>query len=92
MIEVTKLNGERIIVNADHIESVEAQPDTALVLDTGKRMVVREEVMEVVRRVIEYQRAIRCDESPRVSLADGVVNLETATAVVKAAREAMKRG
>ena len=58
MIEVTKLNGERIIVNAEHIESVEAQPDTALVLLNGKRIVVREPVPDVVRRVVEYKRLI----------------------------------
>ena len=67
MIEVTKLNGENIIVNADHIESVEAQPDTALVLDNGKRIVIRNEVADVVRRVIEYQRAIRTAMGPRVN-------------------------
>jgi flagellar protein FlbD len=66
MIEVTKLNGENIIVNADHIESVEAQPDTALVLDNGKRIVIRDQVSDVVRKVIEYQRAIRTAEGPRV--------------------------
>ena len=66
MIEVTKLNGENIIVNADHIESVEAQPDTALVLDNGKRIVIRNEVADVVRKVIEYQRAIRSAPGPRI--------------------------
>ncbi|MDB5102706.1 MAG: flagellar FlbD family protein [Fibrobacteres bacterium] len=66
MIEVTKLNGEKLIVNADQIESVEAQPDTALVLNNGKRIVVREKVPEIVRRVIEYQRNIRMGNGPRL--------------------------
>jgi flagellar protein FlbD len=64
MIEVTKLNGERIFVNADHIEIVEAQPDTVLVLENGKHIIVREEVEEVVRRAVEYQRAVRADRPP----------------------------
>ena len=59
MIEVTKLGGERLIVNADHIEAVEAQPDTVLVLLNGKHIMVREPVAEVVRKVVEYQRLIR---------------------------------
>lgn len=67
MIEVTKLNGENIIVNADHIECVEAQPDTALVLLNGKRIVIRNEVADVVRKVVEYQRAIRTATGPRVN-------------------------
>ena len=59
MIEVTKLSGERVFVNADHIEAVEAQPDTVLVLNNGKHVMVREPVAEVVRKVVEYQRLIR---------------------------------
>lgn len=59
MIEVTKLGGGRLIVNADHIECVEAQPDTVLVLTNGKHILVREEVGEIVRRVVEYQRMVR---------------------------------
>jgi flagellar protein FlbD len=59
MIEVTKLNGERVFVNADHIEIVEAQPDTVLVLANGKHIIVREKVEEVVRRAVEYQREVR---------------------------------
>ena len=59
MIEVTKLNGETIMVNADHIEIVEAHPDTTLVLREEKRIVVRDSVAEVVRKVMEYQRSIR---------------------------------
>jgi flagellar protein FlbD len=59
MIEVTKLNGETIMVNADHIEMVEAHPDTTLVLRNDKRIVVKDSVAEVVRKVMEYQRGIR---------------------------------
>ena len=58
MIEITKMSGQRITVNADHIESVEAQPDTALVLSNGKQFMVKETVPEIVRRVIEYKRLI----------------------------------
>lgn len=59
MIEVTKLTGEKIVVNADHIESVEAHPDTTLLLTNGKRFVVSESVQEIVRRAVEYQRLAR---------------------------------
>jgi flagellar protein FlbD len=59
MIEVTKLNGETIMVNADHIEAVESHPDTTLVLHNDKRIVVRDTVAEVVRKVVAYQRSIR---------------------------------
>ena len=84
MIEVTKFGGERIIVNADHIESVEAQPDTALVLDNGKRIVIRDEVADVVRKVIEYQRTIRMAIAPRISVSEDAENLGTAGTAIKA--------
>jgi flagellar protein FlbD len=64
MIQVTKLNGETIMVNADHIEIVESHPDTTLVLHNDKRIVIRDSVAEVVRKVMEYQRNVRT--SPRV--------------------------
>jgi flagellar protein FlbD len=66
MIEVTKLNGQNIIVNADHIETVESQPDTAVVLTNGKRIVVRDAIPDIVRKVIEYQRSIRTAVGPHV--------------------------
>jgi flagellar protein FlbD len=59
MIQVTKLNGETIMVNADHIETVEAHPDTTLVLHNDKRIVIKDSVADVVRKVMEYQRDIR---------------------------------
>jgi len=70
MIEVTKLNGENLIVNADQIESVESQPDTALVLNNGKRIVVRDQVSDIVSKVIEYQKLIRSGSGPRAIIGD----------------------
>ena len=67
MIEVTKLAGERIMVNADHIECVEAQPDTALVLSNGKRIVIQDTVEEVVRKVVAYQVLVRSGAAPRIA-------------------------
>jgi flagellar protein FlbD len=66
MIEVTKLNGETIIINVDHLELVESHPDTTLVLVNEKRIVVRDPVPEIVRKVIEYQRTIRTGTGVRV--------------------------
>lgn len=59
MIEVTKMSGERIFVNADLVETVESQPDTQVTLVNGKHFLVREPAAEVVRRITEYQRIVR---------------------------------
>ncbi|MBX6377915.1 MAG: flagellar FlbD family protein, partial [Clostridia bacterium] len=65
MIEVTRLSGDPVVVNADLIELVEATPDTVVVLTTGKRLVVRESVEEVVRRVRAYRAATGCGGAGR---------------------------
>ena len=59
MIEVTRLNGRAIVLNADLIECVEATPDTLVSLTTGRKIMVTESVEEVVRRTIEYRSRVR---------------------------------
>lgn len=44
------------MVNADLIEMIEATPDTMVTLTTGKKILVRESVEEVIERVIAYKR------------------------------------
>ena len=58
MIKVTRLNGTELILNAELIQSIEATPDTVLSLTTDQKYVVREDVEEVVSRVVAYKRAI----------------------------------
>ena len=58
MIWLTRLNGEKFVLNADHIETVEANPDTTILLTNGDKYIVSESVEEVVERVIEYKRKV----------------------------------
>ena len=59
MIKLTKLNGEQFVLNANLIQFVESRPDTFITLTTEDRVIVRETPDEVVRRCLEYSRAIR---------------------------------
>ncbi|KAA0216637.1 MAG: flagellar protein [Leptolyngbya sp. PLA3] len=59
MIEVTRLNGKRFVVNAELIRTVEEQPDTIITLINGDHLVVRETMREIVEKVIEYGRTLR---------------------------------
>ena len=59
MIKVTRLNGKEFVVNAELIKFVEAIPDTLVTLSCGDKIVVREGVDEVVKRAVEYGRAVR---------------------------------
>lgn len=59
MVSLTRLNDRGIVVNAELIRTIEATPDTTITLTSGDRMIVKEPVDEVVRRVIEYGRHLR---------------------------------
>jgi flagellar protein FlbD len=79
MILLTRLNHISLVLNADLIESIEATPDTVISLTTGQKLVVLESAEEVVRRVVEFRRAIYSAilQCPRV-LAEPVETSEAA--------------
>jgi len=58
MIKVTRLNGAEYYINPHQIESIEIRPDTTLLMLSGKYVVVRENVEEIVDRIVEYRRRI----------------------------------
>ncbi len=58
IIEVTKLNGSKILVNSDLIETVEETPDTVVSLTTGKKLLVKESRQEVKNLVKSFRREI----------------------------------
>ena len=55
MIELTRLNGRPMVVNSDLIKTAEASPDTMLTLINGEKLIVREEIDEVVEKVLAYR-------------------------------------
>lgn len=59
MINVTRLNGRAIVVNAELIRTVEANPDTTITLINGDHIIVQETMPEVVEKSIEYGRSLR---------------------------------
>ena len=59
MIKVSRLNGKEFVVNAELIQYIEATPDTVITLVNHEKLVVKEPVDEVVRRVVEYGRSLR---------------------------------
>ena len=58
MIEVTKLNDEKITINAELIELVEEIPDTMITLTTGKKIFVKESRQKVQNLVILYKQEV----------------------------------
>lgn len=58
MIELTRLNGGRLVVNCDLIKYAESAPDTMLTLITGEKLVVLEPSGEILRRILEYRARV----------------------------------
>ena len=58
MIWVTRIDGERVLLNDDQILYVEANHDTLLVLASGERMRVLELPDELVDRVAQWRQRI----------------------------------
>lgn len=58
MIELTRLNGNSILLNSDLIKTAEASPDTMLTLINGEKLIVREGCGEVMERVVEYRAGL----------------------------------
>ena len=61
MIQVTRLNGLPVMVNADLIKFVEATPDTLVSLTTGEKLMVQESVDIVAARVRSYRHRVAMD-------------------------------
>jgi uncharacterized protein YlzI (FlbEa/FlbD family) len=55
MIEVTRLNGNPMLVNSDLIKIAEASPDTMLTLIHGEKLIVRESCAEILEKVLAYR-------------------------------------
>ena len=56
MIKVTRINETELVINVDLIEFIEAIPDTMISLTTGKKIMVRESIDEIIDRVASFKR------------------------------------
>ncbi len=61
MVEVTKMNGQKILLNPDLMETVEETPDTVISLTTGRKIIVKESRQEVKNLVKLYRKDIFAD-------------------------------
>ncbi len=67
MIMLTRLDGHTIALNEDLLVFAERTPDTVLTMTSGHRLMVKESLDEVVRRVAEFRaRALPLEGPPGV--------------------------
>ncbi len=66
MISLTRLNGQGIVINAELIESLEQQiANTVVSLSNGNKILVKDTVEEIVKKVHTYRGEILA-ESERI--------------------------
>ena len=64
MITLHRLNKQEFVLNSDLIETIESTPDTLVTLTTGKKLLIRDAVQDVIGRVINYRQL--CNSAIRV--------------------------
>ncbi|MDR2510075.1 MAG: flagellar FlbD family protein [Spirochaetaceae bacterium] len=58
MIKVSRLDGVEYYINPHQIESIEVKPDTTLLMLSGKHVIVRDKVDEIIEKIITYRKKI----------------------------------
>jgi len=64
MIPVTRLDGSELVVNSDHILTIEQTPDTVVALTTGVRVMVKETAAQLIDRVVAFRRRFQAEPPP----------------------------
>ena len=58
MILLTRINDRDVLVNSSQIEMIEEAPDTTISTVTGKKIIVRDTLDEILEKVVAYNRRI----------------------------------
>lgn len=91
MIELTRLNGNPMLLNSDLIKTAEASPDTMLTLINGEKLIVRETLSEVFDRVLAYRATLLAAVAHRLP-PDDAIRRAASLASVDFAGEMAARG
>jgi flagellar protein FlbD len=58
VITVTRINDREVLINCDQIEIMEEAPDTTLTTVSGRKVIIRETMDEVLDKIVAYKRRI----------------------------------
>jgi len=58
MIQLTKINGHQIVLNADLIEYIEETPDTVITLSNNDKVIVKDRMTDIIEKVVRYRRSL----------------------------------
>lgn len=85
MIELTRLNGQKLYINCDLLKYAEASPDTVLTLLTGDKIVVRETCDEVISLALSFRARVLGVAWPDAAIAIGALLSRLELSVVQKA-------
>ena len=54
MIEVTRLNDSKITINPYQIEIMESTPDTIIIMNSGKKYLVKEKAIDIEKKFSNF--------------------------------------
>ena len=86
MIELTRLNGQRLVLNCDLIKYAEAAPDTTLTLVTGEKLIVSDSAEVLIERVAAFRAGVLATAWPDAAQALSVRHGKDATLEPKEAK------
>ena len=81
MIELTRLNGKPMILNSDLIKTAEASPDTMLTLINGEKLIVREDLDEIVNRTLAYRAQLLSAIAQRLPVHENLQRTASITSI-----------
>ena len=58
MIIVTKINDSEIVINSELIEIMQETPDTTITLTTGRKLIVKESVDDIIDKIKIYKQSL----------------------------------
>jgi len=61
MIELHRLDNSALYLNMEIIESIECVPDTVITLSNGNRYVMKENISEIIQKMMDYKMNMPAD-------------------------------
>jgi len=58
MIKITKINDRELIINCDLIEFMEANPDTTITMTTGRKIIAKESIDDIIDKITSYKKKV----------------------------------
>jgi flagellar protein FlbD len=58
MVKVTRLDGIEYYLNPHQIEAIEVNPDTTVIMLSGKHHIIRERAQDLIRSIESYRRRL----------------------------------